>query len=280
MPKTQISISVITPVFNNEKFIQQCIENVIQQKCTRSEHIIIDGASTDGTADIIRTYAKSHPHIRWRSEPDLGQSDAINKGIKLANGQVISILNVDDYYEPGALDFISTVINNSINPQHFFLIGNCQVFDSKDKHKAINRPKDITLINILTGRCEHPCNPSAYFYSRSIHEELGDYDIKDHYTMDLDFICRVLSVHKITYIDKVLGNFRERKGSKTQKSKSDGKHFDRKNRVLRKAWNNLSLSMKMRVAIIKSMSHACRLLKKIRNKTLYEERFRKLFTRS
>src|SRR5215510_8009297 len=96
-------LSIITPVFNGIGFIEFCIINVIEQECREAEHIIIDGGSTDGTLEIIRKYAEQHEHIRWVSEPDRGQSDAMNKGIAVATGKLVGCLNVDDYYEEGVL---------------------------------------------------------------------------------------------------------------------------------------------------------------------------------
>ena len=78
-------LSIITPVYNSERFIATCIEAVIKQDCVKLEHIIIDGGSTDQTVPIIRQYADRYPHIRWQSEPDRGQSDAMNKGIAMAS---------------------------------------------------------------------------------------------------------------------------------------------------------------------------------------------------
>ena len=96
-------ISIITPVYNGKRFIEFCIKNVIDQKCPNMEHIIVDGGSTDGTVEIIQRYAERYKHIRWVSEKDKGQSDAMNKGIRLAEGNIIGILNADDYYEPNVL---------------------------------------------------------------------------------------------------------------------------------------------------------------------------------
>ena len=79
-------ISVVTPVYQGRRFIKSCIETVIAQACADAEHIIIDGGSTDGTVEIIELYAERHPHIRWISEKDKGQSDALNKGIGMARG--------------------------------------------------------------------------------------------------------------------------------------------------------------------------------------------------
>ncbi|MBN3951472.1 MAG: glycosyltransferase [Nostoc sp. NMS7] len=79
-------ISVITPVYNGDKFIESCLQNVINQNFAEVEHIIVDGGSTDKRIDIIKDYANQHPHIHWISEKDQGQSDAMNKGISMAQG--------------------------------------------------------------------------------------------------------------------------------------------------------------------------------------------------
>ena len=97
-------LSVITPVFNNVTYISVAIENYLSQQCAYSELLIMDGGSTDGTKEVIAQYAKDFPSIRWVSEKDKGQSDAMNKGIGLAKGKYISFLNVDDYYSEGCLD--------------------------------------------------------------------------------------------------------------------------------------------------------------------------------
>src|SRR5215472_1653392 len=92
-------LSIITPVYNGEKFISGCIESVAAQKLAGVEHIIVDGRSSDRTMDIVRDKARVYPHLRWISEPDRGQSDALNKGIDMARAEYIGILNADDFYE-------------------------------------------------------------------------------------------------------------------------------------------------------------------------------------
>ena len=87
-------LSIITPVLNGEQFIESCIKVVIDQSCPDCEHIIIDGNSKDRTVEIIKHYASKYSHIRWISENDKGQSDAMNKGIRMARGEIIGILNV------------------------------------------------------------------------------------------------------------------------------------------------------------------------------------------
>lgn len=98
-------ISIITVVYNGERYLEQTIESVIHQTYTNIEYIIIDGGSTDGTLNIIKNY---EAHItRWVSEPDKGLYDAMNKGIRMANGVLIGMINSDDWYE---LDAVETVV--------------------------------------------------------------------------------------------------------------------------------------------------------------------------
>ena len=87
-------ISIVTPSYNSAKFIEDCIQSVLKQNYPNFEHIVIDGGSTDGTVEILKQY----PHLKWISEPDEGQSDALNKGFKMAEGDILGWLNADDVY--------------------------------------------------------------------------------------------------------------------------------------------------------------------------------------
>lgn len=93
----EIVISIITPSFNQGEFIEDCILSIKNQSYTNIEHIIVDGGSTDNTLEIIKKYEGSY-NLRWISEPDNGQADAINKGFKMAHGEILAWLNCDDYY--------------------------------------------------------------------------------------------------------------------------------------------------------------------------------------
>lgn len=211
-------ISVITPVFNGARFIEQCLQNVVDQHCPVAEHLIMDGASTDGTTEIVRQWAEQHPHIRIVSEKDKGQSDAMNKGILQAKGEIISFLNVDDYYEQGVLNDVSSLFNQSPSPD--FLVGNLNIWNPDGSFRHYNKPDRLELTDLLSNCFEWPYNPSAYFYKKAIHQLAGPYNIDNHLCMDYEFILNAARVVPLRHVDRVWGNFRMVEGSKTQVSHS------------------------------------------------------------
>ena len=215
-------ISIVTPVFNGEKYIEKCIFAVIKQNHQNIEHIIVDGDSSDNTVDIIKYFANKYSHIRWISESDKGQSDAMNKGINLANGEIIGILNVDDFYEPNIFYRINETIK--LLPEPSLLVGNCNIIDDKGKIDKVNKPKNLNLVDLITLRHPFPLNPSAYFYHKSLHELIGLYNVDEHYMMDLEFIIKAVQHANITYIDETWGNHRHINGTKTVDLKNKGLH--------------------------------------------------------
>ncbi len=233
-------ISIVTPVHNGEKFIESCLQTVIAQHCNNLEHLLIDGGSTDNTVNIIKNYAQQYPHIRWISEPDRGQSDAMNKGIKLANGSIITFLNVDDYYEPNVLNQVSQLFKTL--PEPSFIVGNCRIWDDRNQVIDLNKPAKLRLLDLVVGLNvnPYPCNPCAYFYHRSLHDQIGEYSIDDHHAMDLDFILRAVQVAHIKYVDQIWGNYRRIEGTKTFIAMADGTAEQRVRQLLRKYRQHLT----------------------------------------
>jgi len=222
MSSTKPQLSIITPVFNGIRFIEFCIRNVIDQKCSDAEHLIIDGGSTDGTAELIRKYANEYPHIRWVSERDQGQSDAMNKGIAAAAGTILGFLNVDDYYEAGVLAEVLPMFKRL--PEPALLVGNCNMWDDNGKLISVNKPAQISLLNLLEGKYEEafPVNPAAYFYHKSLHQRIGPYETQEHFGMDVHFVFKAVQNANVTYVDKTWGNYRYLEGTKTYNDVEDG----------------------------------------------------------
>jgi glycosyltransferase involved in cell wall biosynthesis len=243
-------ISVITPVYNGDRFIASCIQAVIQQNCSPVEHLIIDGGSTDRTVAIIQQYAAQYPHIRWVSERDRGQSDAMNKGIALAKGDIIAILNVDDYYEPDVLNRVRRIFQTLPAPS--LLVGNCRVWDTAGNCQFINQPRKLQFTDLLLGPKINPfpLNPSAYFYHKSLHDRIGFYSLKEHYTMDVDFLLRAVQVAQVQYVDQLWGNFRNIEGTKTIEDNRNGLSAKRIDRLMRHYRQFLPFPQRLSIAVI------------------------------
>jgi len=241
-------ISVITPVYNGKRYIESCVINVIEQACRDVEHIIVDGVSTDGTIEIIKHYAEHYKHIRWVSEKDRGQSDAMNKGIRMADGDTLGFLNVDDYYSPGtlqkAIDLMKTL------PEPSLLVGNCHMWGEHGKLIETNKPAHLDLTQLLSAEVSvfpFPVNPSAYFYSRSLHDIIGFYDIREHYTLDLDFILRAAMHVKPVYVNESFGNYRYLQGTKTFEDMKRGSGDVRFRQLIKKYRQRLTPAKKFKV---------------------------------
>lgn len=242
-------ISVITPVYNGERFIESCIKVVIDQACPDVEHIIIDGGSTDQTVELVKRSAQKYSHIRWISEKDRGQSDAMNKGIAMAKGDILGILNVDDYYEPNVLNRVLEIFKTL--PEPSLLVGNCNVWDDEGNLDFINKPVNLKLADLLLGfrANQFPVNPSAYFYHTSLHQKIGLYQVEEHYAMDVDFLLRAVQVATVKYVNETWGNFRMIEGTKTISDRKTG-HASRRKQYLLKAYRkNLPLFQRWQVAV-------------------------------
>lgn len=242
-------ISVITPVYNGERFIESCIQVVIDQQCPDVEHIIVDGGSTDRTVDIIKRYAEQYSHICWLSEKDQGQSDAMNKGIAMAKGEILAILNVDDDYEANVLNRITETFKTL--PEPSFLVGNCKVWDGDGNLLFINQPKKLRLSKLVLGWNINPipANPSAYFYHTSLHNKTGLYSVDEHCLMDLQFILEAVQVAHVKYIDEVWGNFRLHQNTKTFQSLQTREVTHQVRRMLRHYRKKLPLLTRLHVAV-------------------------------
>ena len=239
-----MKLSILLVVLNNKAFIAQAMDNFLAQSCPDAELLVMDGASTDGTLSIIQDYAARYPSIRYVSEKDAGQSDAMNKGLRLANGKFVSFLNVDDYYSEGVLNEVVRLLQSDASID--FIAGNCNVWDAQGELIYLNRPTPIEKHHVLSGY-HFPVNPTAYFYRKSIHEKIGFYNEKNHYNMDLEFIIQTALQYKITYVDRTWGNFRMLPNSKTFSDQSTKQLEKRKLELLKLYLKEETLFFRFRV---------------------------------
>ena len=190
-------ISIITVVYNGVKTIEQTIQSVIRQPYQNKEYIIIDGGSTDGTVDLIRKYEMYLSY--WVSEPDKGIYDAMNKGINHARGELIGIINADDWYEEDVFEeivkyyqetdsgkVIHGLLRNFLNEEFYSMVGN-------------------SIRRLRFDMIQHP----TCFIPKKIYDTYGVYDTSYKYSGDYDLILRFVNNGvKFCFVEKPIVNFR------------------------------------------------------------------------
>src|SRR3989344_8954577 len=198
-------ISLITPTLNRRVPLEKNILNVLHQNYPNVEHIIIDGKSTDGTIEMLKKYK----HLKWISEKDRNHIDAVNKGVKMATGDIITCLNSDDYFEPLTLKTVGSYFSRSWESKNYpkCLVGNLRVVNRKGKLLYISHPSYTYMKMLRFWKHEFPLNPSSYFYLRKIHDKIGIFDETAGTSYDYEFILRMSKQYAFDYIDQELGNY-------------------------------------------------------------------------
>lgn len=200
-------VSIVTPSYNHSQFIERTILSVLNQGYEDIEYIVIDGGSTDGTLEILRKYSD---RIIWKSESDRGQSDAINKGLKMATGEILAYLNSDDTYEPNAICRVVEFFKK--HPEKKWAYGKCRIINEPDQEirKPITLYKNVLSKNydyrkLLT---ENFISQPATFWKRELISEFGYFNENEHLCMDYEYWLRIGQAHPAGVIDEYLANFR------------------------------------------------------------------------
>lgn len=202
-------VSIVTPSFNQARYLEQTIVSVLNQEYPHIEYILIDGGSTDGSLDIIRKYGGRIS--RWMSEPDKGQTDAINKGFALAGGDILAWLNSDDTYEPGAV--AEAVDAFRTNPGYGLIYGDANLID--ERGSVIGRfPARQTDYRRLRKGYVHIPQQSA-FWRADLWRQVGPLDPTFYFAMDYDLWVRLSRLAPILYHPRTWANFRIHFDSKT-----------------------------------------------------------------
>ena len=198
-----MKFSVVTPSLNQAKYVEQTIKSVVAQEYADFEHFVIDGGSDDETLKILKKY----PHLVWVSEKDRGQSDAVNKGFKLATGDIIAWINSDDWYEAGTFTAVAEFFAN--NPDKNIVMGNCNLVDSRGKAlgKVANTERGFDALKKYWVGESIPTQP-AVFFRRKLLEELGYLDESLHLAMDFDLWMRFSLQNHFYHLNRTFANYR------------------------------------------------------------------------
>jgi len=207
-------ISIIIPCRNAVEFIDETILSILNQNYPDFQCIVIDGGSTDGTQATLEKYGDK---IKWISENDKGQSDAINKGLNLAEGDIVTYINADDIYEVGCFEKVANFFIK--NSEIKWIYGKCKIIDEN----GLEMRKLITLYKIYWQKrysysrlliMDFIAQPSV-FWRKELTDEIGLFDVNAHLAMDYDYWLRAGAKHDPKFINEYLARFRLHSRSKS-----------------------------------------------------------------
>jgi glycosyltransferase involved in cell wall biosynthesis len=203
-------VSVITPSFNQARYLEATIQSVIGQDYPRIEYIIVDGGSTDGSVDVIKKYQDKLSW--WVSEKDKGQTDAINKGFNRAKGEILAWINSDDTYNPGAMgEAVKYLVNH---PEVALVYADCNFIDEEDRIIGKFNSAQTDIRRLRRGYVHIP--QQTMFFRAKYWKELGPLDPSFYFAMDYDLWTRIAAHAPFKYLaGKTWANFRLHTSGKT-----------------------------------------------------------------
>jgi len=237
MKKKPTVFSIVIPSYNQAEFIKRTLLSIIDQGI-ETEIIVIDGGSTDNSLEILKKYQNeiSSRHsslvtLHFISEPDNGQSHALNKGFAMATGDIFGWQNSDDVYMPGAFKKVLEAFEN--NTEKKIVYGNWYEIDELDNviDKTYSAPKPRVPHFSYEG---FDSNLQSMFWKREVHEKFGKFDEKFHQLMDSDFLFNVIidqGIDVFFKIDQFLGCFRRHQSQKTKRERIDKRAVNEQFRI-------------------------------------------------
>ena len=207
----EVSVSVVTPSYEQAEFLEDNLRSVMNQSGASVEHVVVDGGSTDGTVELLERYEDRYD-LRWVSEPDDGQSAALNKGIEMATGEWICWVNSDDYLLPGAVE--AFVRASEKRPESDVVYGDYVFVDANGTE--IGRKYSIRPSKFVHKHYYQFTGNHSAFLRRDIVQSLGGVDENLDYVMDTEFLWRLLEADiELTRISAFLGARRLHEAAKT-----------------------------------------------------------------
>lgn len=200
--KGQPSVSIVTPSFQQVEYLEQTIRSVLAQDYPDMEYIVVDGGSTDGSVDVIRRY--ENQLTAWVSEPDAGQTDAINKGFSMASGEILAWLNSDDLLYPGAVS--AAVDYLQANPEIGLVYGDADYINEEGEVIGRFPAAQTDYRRLMRGYVHIP--QQAAFFRAAIWDKVGPLDPSFYFAMDYDLWVRIAAVAPIHYRPECWAAFR------------------------------------------------------------------------
>lgn len=207
-------LSILTPSYNQGRFIGETLTSVREQKDAHIEHLVMDGGSTDETLTLLEHAAREDTRLRWRSEPDRGQSHALNKLLDIARGEIIGWLNSDDCYLPGAFTAVRKAFD--AHPDALVVYGD---YEETDAASRVIRPRRAyengveSFILFWEGRAN--IGQPAVFWRRELTARIGSLDETLHYCMDWDYWVRARQITEFVHVRRPLATCRLHADGKT-----------------------------------------------------------------
>ena len=203
-------VSIVTPSYNQARFLEQTIQSVLEQDYPNLEYFVMDGGSTDGSLEIIQRYA---PRLAgWVCEKDRGQTDALNKGFARATGQILAWLNSDDTYEPGAVSAAVAALTS--RPDAAAIYGEANFIDENGRVIGRFPAAQTDLPRLRRGYVHVP--QQATFFRGDLWRAIGPLDPSFYFAMDYDLWVRLAGSGPLIYLPgQVWANFRLHSGAKT-----------------------------------------------------------------
>ena len=202
-------VSIVTPSFNQARYLEATIQSVLSQNYPRLEYIIVDGGSTDGSVEIIKKY--ENKLAWWASQKDQGQTDAINKGLAHAKGDILAWINSDDAYEAGALS--SAVDFLQAHPENGLVYGDANYINEAGSVIGRFPAAQTDLVRLRRGYVHIP--QQAAFFRAELWRAVGPLDPSFYFAMDYDLWVRLAMRSQVKYIPQTWADFRLHTSGKT-----------------------------------------------------------------
>ncbi len=211
--------------------LREAIESVLKQEYDDFEHIVVDGGSSDGSVEMLGEYK----HLKWISEPDEGQAEAMNKGLGMISGDIFGWLNSDDTYPKGTFESVSRVFSG--NPGYSMIYGRCNLVNEEGLSIGSTRMHKFNFNRMIMGF--NNINTPAVFVKVPVIREVGGFDVGLTATYDIDMWIRIAREHEVVALQEVYSNLRLHSGSGLVSTRN---HLQEIPMLRKKYWNSRTLT--------------------------------------